>query len=83
LEGVADKYKPEHTFKKLIQRHESLRPSFQTSGEKIVQQVHDEVEFEMEYYDMKGIEVEESEGTRGLLLCPHQQFIARNWQRAL
>jgi amino acid adenylation domain-containing protein len=60
-------------FRKLIQRHDSLRTSFHMLQEQPVQRVHDQVEFEIEYYDMKEVEVtveeEQSsvlEGTRPL-----------------
>jgi len=62
----------EETFKKLIVRHESLRSSFHMLNDIPVQVVHDEVEFEIEYYDMREVEVkvEEGEGTRGLAPLP-------------
>jgi amino acid adenylation domain-containing protein len=43
----------EQTFRKLIKRHESLRTSFIMKEETPVQQVCDEAEFEVEYYDLK------------------------------
>jgi len=56
-------------FKTLIRRHESLRTSFPVLDEKPVQRIHDQVEFEIEYYDMKEAEEDRSlrlEGTGGL-----------------
>ncbi|MGD2087206.1 MAG: amino acid adenylation domain-containing protein [Candidatus Aminicenantes bacterium] len=44
----------EKTYKKLIRRHESLRTSFQMIADKPVQRIHDEVEFEIEYFDLSG-----------------------------
>jgi surfactin family lipopeptide synthetase B/lichenysin synthetase B len=49
LEGRFDKQRMASTFKKMIQRHESLRTSFHTIDHQPVQKVHDEVEFEIEY----------------------------------
>jgi|GEM_PF-1712380 len=43
-----DKNRLEETFKKLIQRHESLRTSFTWSSDQTVQRIHDGVEFEIE-----------------------------------
>jgi len=48
-----EKDKLESIFKQLIARHESLRTSFITAGDEPVQRVHDEVDFEMEYYDLQ------------------------------
>jgi len=59
LEGIVDKEKFEGSMRILIKRHEVLRTSFQSIIVKPVQRVHDEVEFEFEYYDLatKDIEV--------------------------
>jgi amino acid adenylation domain-containing protein len=51
----------ERTFIELIQRHESLRTSFHMIADEPVQRIHDKVEFEIEYYDMKEVKVEEKE----------------------
>ncbi|MCP4151156.1 MAG: hypothetical protein GY757_25655, partial [bacterium] len=40
-----------NTFLNLIERHETLRTSFQLVNGKVVQQIHDRVEFDMEYYE--------------------------------
>ena len=48
----------EKTFKTLIQRHESLRTSFLLVGGEPVQKVHEEVEFEIQLYDIPGGEAE-------------------------
>ena len=50
-EEEPDREKLTHTFKQLIQRHESLRTSFYMAGEEPVQQVHEEVDFVLEYFD--------------------------------
>jgi len=54
LEGPFDKLKVEDTFKKLIQRHEGLRTSFDMIGNEPVQVIHQEVPFEIEYFDLEG-----------------------------
>ncbi|MCP4148803.1 MAG: AMP-binding protein, partial [bacterium] len=41
----------ENVFKKLIQRHESLRTSFHISGEIPVQRVHRTIDFKIEYHN--------------------------------
>jgi tyrocidine synthetase-3 len=45
----------------LIRRHESLRTSFLLVEEEPVQRVHDEVEFDIEYYDITGAPIELAE----------------------
>jgi amino acid adenylation domain-containing protein len=79
LEGKLEKGRLEETFRRLIERHESFRTSFKMVQGEPLQVVHHEVEFEIEYYNMKEVEikveVEEDrssvnrkslEGTRGL-----------------
>nr|NIM14698.1 amino acid adenylation domain-containing protein [Candidatus Aminicenantes bacterium]NIM81428.1 amino acid adenylation domain-containing protein [Candidatus Aminicenantes bacterium]NIN20828.1 amino acid adenylation domain-containing protein [Candidatus Aminicenantes bacterium]NIN44614.1 amino acid adenylation domain-containing protein [Candidatus Aminicenantes bacterium]NIN87430.1 amino acid adenylation domain-containing protein [Candidatus Aminicenantes bacterium] len=46
--GQVDMDKMENTFRKLIQRHESLRTSFHMIDGQPVQKIHEEVEFEIE-----------------------------------
>ncbi|UCH93138.1 MAG: amino acid adenylation domain-containing protein, partial [Candidatus Aminicenantes bacterium] len=52
LEGALDRDRLEETFVKLVQRHESLRTSFRMMEEEPVQLIHDDVKFEIEYYDL-------------------------------
>ncbi|HLP45176.1 MAG TPA: amino acid adenylation domain-containing protein [Candidatus Kapabacteria bacterium] len=52
LEGKIDKDRFEHTFRQLINRHESLRTSFHIIKDEPVQRIHDEVEFEIRYLAM-------------------------------
>jgi len=52
LSMAVDKEKLTETFKQLIRRHESLRTSFIAVNEVPLQKIHDEVEFEIEYYDL-------------------------------
>ncbi|MGD2085001.1 MAG: amino acid adenylation domain-containing protein [Candidatus Aminicenantes bacterium] len=56
LEGVVEITKLEEAFKRLVQRHESFRTSFQMVKGTPVQRIHDHVEFESECF----------EGTMGL-----------------
>jgi len=73
LEGKIEKEKLENVFKQLIRRHESFRTSFVPVKGEPVQRIH-EVEFEIEYFKLKQVEVEEvmEEGRveeRSLLDC--------------
>ncbi|WP_066501702.1 non-ribosomal peptide synthetase [Abyssisolibacter fermentans] len=56
LEGKVDKKRFEKTLEKLINRHESLRTSFQIIDGELVQKIHEKVDFKIEY-----LEVEEKE----------------------
>jgi amino acid adenylation domain-containing protein len=51
--GKIDKPRFERAVKDVIKRHEALRTSFHLIGNEPVQRIHDEVEFEIEYYDQK------------------------------
>ncbi|UCH97820.1 MAG: AMP-binding protein, partial [Candidatus Aminicenantes bacterium] len=77
LEGIVDKGRMEETLTELIHRHESLRTSFTVVNDEPVQELHDKVEFKIEYYDLNRTEVEAEEerssfleGTRGLAPLP-------------
>ncbi|MGE5342504.1 MAG: amino acid adenylation domain-containing protein [Candidatus Omnitrophota bacterium] len=50
FQGSMDRNLWEQAFNRLIHRHESLRTSFKTVQGKAVQQVHDTVNFAIEYY---------------------------------
>jgi amino acid adenylation domain-containing protein len=69
LRGNVDKERFKVVFQALIGRHEILRTSFHLIDNQPVQIVHDEVEFEIEYYDLYRtqvevkVKVEEKEGT--------------------
>jgi tyrocidine synthetase-3 len=49
LEGVLNRDWLEQAFNRMIERHESLRTSFEMVSEEPVQIIHDNVEFEIEY----------------------------------
>ncbi len=53
LEGCLESERLEETFRKLIERHESLRTSFDSIGEMSVQRIHENVEFEIEFLAAK------------------------------
>jgi acyl transferase domain-containing protein/acyl carrier protein len=55
LEGKVDKEKLEETFLKLIQRHESLRTSFELVNGEPVQRIHNDIDFQIEYIDLDKI----------------------------
>jgi len=58
VEGVVEEEKLENAFHRLIQRHDTLRTSFIIINQDFWQRVHDQVEFEIEYDDMKEAEVD-------------------------
>ncbi len=60
--GSIDKTRIVNTVETLIKRHENLRTSFEFIDNIPAQRIHDEVEFKIEYYDKKEVEVEESTG---------------------
>ncbi|NIM15275.1 MAG: amino acid adenylation domain-containing protein [Candidatus Aminicenantes bacterium] len=46
-----DRERLEQAFKQLIQRHESLRTSFEMINRELVQRIHETVSFKIEYFD--------------------------------
>ncbi len=52
LEGKLDKSKVEASFKKLVERHEAFRTSFELAGDEIMQRIHKDVEFNLEYQEI-------------------------------
>ncbi len=52
IEGCLEKETFESSFKGVLERHENLRTSLRVIGEEPVQEIHDTVAFEIEYYDM-------------------------------
>ncbi|MGE5343498.1 MAG: amino acid adenylation domain-containing protein [Candidatus Omnitrophota bacterium] len=67
LEGTLDRERLEETFKQLIQRHESLRTSFQLNENEPVQRVHKEVSFHLEYVELEESGDEESKREEAIL----------------
>jgi amino acid adenylation domain-containing protein len=51
VEGALDRDRMESCFRKLIQRHESLRTSFEIIRNEPVQKIHENVTFSVEYHD--------------------------------
>ncbi len=80
MEGKTGKEKQEETFMALINRHESLRTSFEMVDREPMQKVHKKVEFRIDYYDLTmtkvETEVEVEEGIPHSLSSP-QHFIKR------
>jgi UDP-N-acetylglucosamine 2-epimerase (non-hydrolysing) len=68
IEGRLEKGKVSETFKKLIERHEALRTSFDSMEGSIVQRVHEmkEIEFKLEEIEV-GREEKVEEGIRGFI----------------
>jgi tyrocidine synthetase-3 len=52
LKGKIKQNTIEETFKKLIERHESLRISIEMVGKEPVQRIHDHVELNIEFYEL-------------------------------
>ncbi|MGE5339998.1 MAG: amino acid adenylation domain-containing protein, partial [Candidatus Omnitrophota bacterium] len=52
LEGEYNREKIEEVFRKLIERHESLRTSFHVIDEEAKQKIHDDVAFHIEFVDL-------------------------------
>ncbi len=56
LKGPLDRHRCETAFRKLIQRHESLRTSFRLIGDQLVQVIHDldSIDFQIPYIVVEG-----------------------------
>ncbi|ASS75398.1 hypothetical protein CIG75_10620 [Tumebacillus algifaecis] len=59
VEGKIDLSQMQSVFKQLIQRHESLRTSFKMVGGEILQQIHEDVAFDICYTETVSVEQEE------------------------
>ncbi|MCX6580364.1 MAG: SDR family NAD(P)-dependent oxidoreductase [Candidatus Aminicenantes bacterium] len=59
VEGKINKEHLEQIFYRLIRRHETLRTFFRMVGEEPVQQIHEDLEFAIDYYETsdKGVEI--------------------------
>jgi amino acid adenylation domain-containing protein/non-ribosomal peptide synthase protein (TIGR01720 family) len=60
VEGNLEKEKVEACFKKLIDRHETLRTSFEVCEGEVIQRIHDSVLFEIEYLESDEDEAEQA-----------------------
>lgn len=60
LEGNLDIPRFEETFRKLINRHESLRTSFEIVDGNPVQKIHEQVDFKIECYESTETEIRDS-----------------------
>ncbi|MGE5343493.1 MAG: amino acid adenylation domain-containing protein [Candidatus Omnitrophota bacterium] len=61
LKGELDKKKLEETFKRLLDRHESLRTTFDMKDDVPVQQIHDTIDFRVDYHELMNRTPEEVE----------------------
>jgi amino acid adenylation domain-containing protein len=59
ISGPIDIQRLKITFDALISRHESLRTSFEMIDGEPIQKVHDQVDLEIEYFDMKEVKEEQ------------------------
>jgi tyrocidine synthetase-3 len=72
LEGDLDPAKFADTFKRLIDRHESLRTSFEMVDAVPLQRIHEDAKFEIEYYSSAG----GTENTKDSFLRPFDLSLA-------
>ncbi|MCL6588806.1 MAG: amino acid adenylation domain-containing protein [Firmicutes bacterium] len=77
-EGDLSREKFEETFRKLIQRHESLRTSFEIVDGESIQRICPSVEFQVEYWEMEDLEAADS---NLLLQDPRLQSVIRCFVR--
>ncbi|MGB7604589.1 MAG: amino acid adenylation domain-containing protein, partial [Lutisporaceae bacterium] len=68
LEGKLEKSKLEESFKKLVERHEAFRTSFDLVNEEIMQRIHKAVEFNVEYEEINA-------DSEGIIKSEAEKFI--------
>jgi amino acid adenylation domain-containing protein/non-ribosomal peptide synthase protein (TIGR01720 family) len=81
LAGEVDRERLAQTFCQLINRHESLRTSFTAVEGEPVQRIHDEAEFEVEYFNLTA-KTREDTRIKEENLHSHQSFIIHHFVRA-
>ncbi len=52
LKGKVDRNRIEYVFRKLIERHESLRTSIHLIDNDIIQKIHDRIDFKLNYFEI-------------------------------
>ncbi|MBX4267636.1 non-ribosomal peptide synthetase, partial [Clostridium estertheticum] len=70
VEGNLEQGKLEETFRKLIKRHEAFRTSFELENGEIVQKIHKQVEFNVEYIELNEAGEELIKGIVGSFIKP-------------
>jgi len=60
IEGKLDAERLKAVFRKLLERHEALRTSFELIGEEVVQKVHKEAELNVEHKEAREEDIEET-----------------------
>jgi tyrocidine synthetase-3 len=53
VEGDVDRYRFQEAFRELIKRHESLRTSFEMRDEKLIQRIHEDLDSQLMYVDVR------------------------------
>ncbi|MCX7923437.1 MAG: amino acid adenylation domain-containing protein [Clostridia bacterium] len=61
LEGVINRELFSNAFKSLVDRHEALRTSFEVIDGDLVQRIHKDIEFKMDYMELEQIDGEDGE----------------------
>ncbi|HLP45546.1 MAG TPA: SDR family oxidoreductase [Candidatus Kapabacteria bacterium] len=74
-EGILDRNKLEDTFVQLVKRHESFRTSFFTVGGELVQRIHVDVAFGIEYFGLTAKDANDCEDIH------HSSFIIHHFIR--
>lgn len=67
IEGNLDREMLEQAFQTLVNRHETLRTSFKTINGEIVQVVHEDINFSLDYSELTNISGDEEKAIRNLM----------------